>query len=543
MLTELQIKNFAIIEEQTVSFVSGLNVITGETGAGKSIILNALEFLLGGKSSADNIRQGEDSLEVTAVFEIEMQMFEILPEIARVNELMVSRSYYSNGKNKVFINGKVATVSLLKEITEKIITLCGQSEFVRLLDPKFHISIIDNYGEHKQLLAEYQGLYSDWLNTKNEYHKLLDDNAKIQIQREQLELILEDLNQLSPAIGLREHLTNKINLFKNSENLKEIFHKLNLMFEGDGCVLDQVKNIHSLLSDACKLDSGISALLSKVDLILDNSNELYSEVESYGQEIDVNDVELDQLRNRLSELARLERKYKTNDEGLAHLYDDAKQKLLAVNSSDTSIAKLETQLRKCEQDLLSIGREISKRRRTAAEKLSRTVSVELAELAMKSAVLKFDFIEVDPTATGIDSGEFKFSANKGEGLKPLKNIASGGELSRLTLVIKKLIKEERGVNVLVFDEVDTGVSGSVARAVGQKLKDLGKNSQVICITHIPQVASLADQHLFVFKNSAERTRSAVKVLTVNERTEEIARMLSGDKITKASLKAAEELLG
>ncbi len=544
MLSDLHIKNVAIIEDQTISFGSGLNVISGETGSGKSVILNALEFLLGAKPRAGMLRSGAEELEVQARFDLSAlpaSLRKELPDLAQEEELSLSRTLAENGRGKVFINGKLATVSLLTEVTGKLVNICGQNQHVRLLEPRFHLSLVDGFGGHADLLARYQQAYGEWkalaatLVTREER---LERNA---LRKAELEFIVEELKKIDLESGIRERLEAEVRRLGRGEGVIDRAKALLQAISTDGGLRDQLSSVFVALGELEKLDPDASPFVRFAASAREAIDDLEVGLNRYAESVELDPESLELLRDRLSEVARLERKYRTNDQGLLDLLSRSEQELKDVSSAD-SINELREQVAALESRVAGLGAELTKQRQQAGKRLAREVERELVELNMVGARLALVLETASAGPNGCDSGEIYLASNKGEPPRELRKIASGGELSRIMLVLKKILKDRSGVNVLVFDEVDSGVSGSVARAVGQKLKQLAESSQVICITHLAQVASLADHHFLVGKKSGKRTISLVKELTRAEKVEEIARMLAGYQVTAAARESARELM-
>jgi DNA repair protein RecN (Recombination protein N) len=546
MLSELTITNFAIIERQSLSFHANFNVISGETGAGKSIILNALEFILGGKGSTSLIRSGADQMEVQALFDLTQIAPEIradLPDIVgEDDELVVSRTQPREGRGKVLINGRLGTVSLLEEIVRKLVNICSQHHQTKLLDPKYHVELLDGFAENGELLDKARQSYNAWYQAKQNLAALLKDESQGAERREELRVVVEELEAISNlGAGLRQRLESDIKRIGNSERLSQAGQRaLHLISREDGLV-STLKEISGALSDMRRLDPGTSALVADFESARESLSESELSISRYVDSLDLDSSELERLREELSELARLERKYRLDDAGLSERLVKAKDELSRLGGGVSS-AKLEREVGTLEADVKRYGAELRRVREAAAKKLIDGVKRDLAELAMIGAAIDVRFTPCEPTPIGTDKVEFLISTNKGEPFAPLGKIASGGELSRVMLVLKKILREQSGVNVLIFDEVDTGISGGVARSVGRMLKDISERSQVLCITHLPQVASLSDKHFLVQKEVGERALTVVKALNESEKVDEIARMLAGFKITDASRASARELI-
>ncbi|NMC63376.1 MAG: DNA repair protein RecN [SAR324 cluster bacterium] len=544
MLRELYIKNFAIIEEQCISFAPGLNVISGETGSGKSIILGALDLALGGKAKSSLIRSGEESLEVSAVLDLSGMpeaLLKELPEIAQTDELAVARTLNLNGKGKIYINGKLASLAMLSEIMGKLVNICGQNQHVRLLDPKYHLELVDGFAANEKLLFRYQDLYRAFRKLEKLLSNFEEQKQKKEQRRELLEVIVSDLSTLDLFPGVREQLDTDVKRLANAEKLLMAAQSITQLFEEDSGIFSTLRKIGFQLSELRKLDENSATFQELFEAGKMNLEEFERELKRYVAGIELNEELLTQKREMLAQIASLERKYRTNDAGLVDLLERSKDEL-----EDLSGVSNETELLverdRIYNELSTVAGELSALRKSAGERIAKQVTKELGELNMKGASLEV-FLMPEPLGiNGLDRIEFRISTNKGEPKKALREIASGGELSRILLVLKKILRDRSGVNVLVFDEVDSGVSGSVARAVGEKLQMLAEYSQVICITHLAQIASLADHHLLVQKEIGKRAKSMIRELNSQERVEEIARMLAGHTITNASRDSARELL-
>lgn len=567
MLRELHIRNYAIIEEQVVSFGEGLNVITGETGAGKSIVLDALQLLFGGRASADSIRDGADELEISATFTVPAARVELLPDIARSEELSVARTFARSGRGKVYINGKLATVSLLEEVMRLLVDLCGQSAQVRLLEPKFHLELIDLYRHQgdgarrekgcksldsqsvesisgsiqDELLTVYRQVFERWREAQAQLQAARNESSFQESRQLELEDAVAEIEAVSPAKGLRQELEQQVQRLGAVEKISSLITSVAERLESEDGVIDQLKQAAGELNTLLKFDSEASPLIKVLSDAQNSVAEFSFGLERYARGIVGDDEKLEALRERLSLLARLERKYRESDEGLEALLERFKAELSAI-SRRKDLKGLESEERALHGELINLGAKLSKARREAGDHFAKAICKELQEVGMGGATLSLKLEQIEPSATGMDRVEILFSANKGEPMRQLKTVASGGELSRLLLVMKKALRDRSGVNVLVFDEVDTGISGAVARAVGLKLRGLAEYSQVICVTHLPQVASLASHHFVARKFAKGRTTSLIAEVVREEQVEEIARMLSGAKVTESSRQSARELM-
>jgi len=545
MLTELTITNFAIIERQTLSFHSGFNVISGETGAGKSIILNALEFILGGRVSPSVVRAGAEQAEVQALFDLTVVPAEVrqeLPEVAHGEELVVSRTLPREGRGKVLINGRLGTLALLEEIVRRLVNICNQHHHTRLLDPRFHLELLDGFGTDAELLTRCKLLYRAWHSKRIDLDRVERDAEQVLNRREELTAQLEELGRLpSLKAGYRDFLEGEIRRRANAEKLITLGQQAAAVLNAEEGITQGLKSVSNLELEMARLDAGFEEMVEQLDKITAGLAEHEANLDRYLASIDLDSETLEQYRVELSELARLERRFRMNDEQLATLRIDFGRELDQLTDGN-ALAKLKREVERSYEVMSLVCQEIHKGRTAASHQLCRLVATDLHELNMREASLKVRFTEVEPNQFGTDRVEFLIATNPGEDHKPLNEIASGGELSRVMLVLKKILRERSGVNVLIFDEVDTGVSGGVARSVGRMLKEIAQRSQVICITHLPQVASLSDRHFLVNKQVGERAVTVVKELSDTEKVDEIARMLAGYTITDASRASARELI-
>ncbi|MCO6431699.1 MAG: DNA repair protein RecN [Deltaproteobacteria bacterium] len=543
MLTAIEISNFAIIEHQTIGFSPGLNVISGETGAGKSIILSALEIILGGKPKVSSIRAAADQLEVQAHFDLGVLPAQIkneLPDSVRGDELLISRSFNRHGKGRVYFNGRLASAALLEEVSGKLVNICRQGQQMLLLEPRYHRELIDDFGTPSDLLSEM----SEAMRSCRELQELFDKAAALKrdFVRRQNEIneIISDLQPLSLRAGLRAELETSIRRLEGSERLVENLQQALALLEGEQGILTQLSLCQPRFLQAARLDPDAASFSERAASLKTEADDLAHSISEHLYKIDIDQQSLSELRDRLANVARMERKYRCADDELLQVLVGAEREMTVAPELDAG--KLEGQLSAARVRAEELARRLSTVRRESAERLVKAIEADLAELNMPDVRLSVAIEKAELNSTGCDRIEFLISTNKGEPYKALKHVASGGELSRVMLALKKNLRDRSNVNVLVFDEVDSGVSGKVARAMGRKLRELAQNSQVICITHLAQIASLADHHLLVDKKVGERTVSIVREIQGKEKVEEIARMLAGYKVTKAARESAKELL-
>lgn len=546
MLSQLRICDFILIKEQEIILEAGLNVLTGETGAGKSILLQAIQVLLGAKPKGEVVRPGSSEALIEGLFSLESIPETIrseLPDLLQGNELLISRSISTTGRSKVYINGRLSSLALLEELRPRLVNVCSQNQQVRLLDPKYHLETLDGYINKTEQLSAYQSAFESYQTAKQELLILENRIATQSSKQNEYASIVDELSEITLTEGRRDALELEGRRLQGGERLVELCSRLQQEFSSEAQLLVAIRSIQHTIGDLGKIDADFGkSLVSSLGEIKELVSDCETSVSRYQSKINLDDERSEQIREELAELARLMRKYRRSETELAQLLAEAKE-YFDLGSSDDAIKVEREKVSKLEQQAQKLAVVISKHRKEMALHLSKDVVAGLLDLNLKGAQFEVLFDQKPLTKSGIDQVEFRLSANKGLALKSLREVASGGELSRILLVLKQVLREVTGVNVLVFDEVDTGISGSVARAVGEKLSELAKYSQVLCITHLAQVASLANHHLVVNKSQDKLATTVVKNVVGESRVDEIARMLSGHKVTEATRESARELLG
>jgi len=546
MLQELIIKNLAIIDNLTITFKEGLNVLTGETGAGKSIIVDSLGLALGQRASSDMIRHGADEGSVQALFEVkELKIPEELLSIKPDNTIILRRTLNTQGKNRAYINDILVNLSTLELIGKSLVDIHSQHEHQSLLNKEIQLDLLDAYGDLKSLKDHYRTVFGEVSNLRTELQRL-QEASRFRAQR--LDLLKFQINEIKQA-KLKPHeeelLRQEYMILKNSARLSEAVRSaFEGIYGGDNSSIVQISKSLQKLRDLLNIDPGLKPvvdLLSEAKPLLEEaSQELLKIKEKY--ELDPRRVDF--VNERLDLIERLKKKYGNSIEEILEYLQKAEEEIQNLEGSEEKLTELEKRLKEKEELLIELGKELSKKRKAIASKIEEAITKELKEVGFDRALFRANLQELNlPARDGIDHLEFEFSANPGEPPKPLSKVASGGELSRIMLCLKVILAEVDKVPVLIFDEVDAGIGGITAQKVAQKLKRLSRHRQVICITHLPQIASAADHHIKVEKiQKKDRVSVLVKVLSEEERQEEIARMLSG-KITDASLRHAKELIG
>lgn len=551
MISNLKIENIAIIEQAVIDFRQGFNCMTGETGAGKSIVIDSINAVLGEKTSRELIRSGESKATVSAFFtDISKKTSDILTEMDIPNEpdnsLLISRTLTKDGRNICKVNGQTVTVSMLKKIGFSLINIHGQSDNQELMNSELHYTFIDAIADNDFLLNEYKQSYELFQNIKSQINAITVDDAKKARQIDLLTYQIDELEKANLQIGEREELISRRKIITNSQKLAD---SLNLAYSAitGG---DDYNGAVTMLFDAARALSTAAELIDDAKEIADSINDMAYTVDSYMTDISnllentsFDERELADIEERLDLLYRLSKKYGENEEEMLIFLDKAREELHNITYSDELLSKLNKQLIECEKQTLIIAKKLSDSRKNAAEKFARQIQEELSFLDMPGTVFSVSFEETPFSETGIDKIEFLISANKGESQKPLAKIASGGELSRIMLAIKSVLADKDGTDTLIFDEIDSGVSGRAAGKIALKLYDVSKHRQVICITHLPSIAAFADTHMLISKAvKNEKTYTSVVSLNKQGRVAEIARIIGGNEKDRIHLKSAELLL-
>lgn len=548
MLTDINIRNLAIIDSLHVTFGAGLNILTGETGAGKSIIIDAVNLLLGSRGGGDLIRAGADEAAVEALFDLsdDPSFKEFLSEMGVEfdGELLVKRVISRNGKNRVFLNGGISTLSLLSEISGRLINIYGQHESQTLLRIENHLEMLDGFAALKPKRIAFSSLYREFRQVEDEL-RLLDEG-----EREALRMLdilayqVEEIDNAALIANEEEQLEQERNLLQHSEKLlSRAEGAYDILYGGERSLLGQLKSVESSIGEAARLDQSISGLLESISSAYLQLEDAALTLRDYAARIETDPARIQVVDERLELIRRLKKKYGSTVEEILSNRKAMEEELILLKNREQSRDHLETRRQRLEAEIRELGAELTSKRSAAAERLQDALEKELHQLAMKHArfTLRIEPLQT-PREHGFDKVEFLFSPNPGEPPKPLAKIASGGELSRIMLALKQL-HPESDVPTLIFDEVDTGIGGATSALVGKKLHAVATRQQVLCITHLPQVAAHADQHFKVEKHvEAERTSTAVTPLHQDGRVEEIARMLGAMSVTDKSREHAREMI-
>ncbi len=551
MLMQLHIENVAVIEKTIIDFYEGFNVLTGETGAGKSIIIDSINAVIGEKTSKDIIRTGASKAKISAIFsdigkEAEEAVIEVGIDLSDDGLLMMNRELSLDGRSTFRVNGSVVPMMIVKQIAPYLINIHGQHDNQQLFNPSKHIGIIDGFAGLNQEIAEYKELYSELTSLKSELNSIVTDDELKERKIELLTFQIEEIESANLVSGDEEELLNRRDVIKNSEQLAENISVAHSLLGGDDESAGAVtlsKQISSIIDEIAEYDADFIEISQRASSVVFELEEILSEVRGAEGKFDFSPQELDEIEERLDIIFKLKQKYGGSiDEILAKL-DFLKSELDKITFSDKHLEELKFQIDAISEKALKKAEIISQKRLKSSEILCDKIKEELVFLDMPNVSFSVSHQKTDMRADGMDQMEFLISANSGENLRPLSKIASGGELSRIMLAIKTVLSELDQTNALIFDEIDTGVSGKTARKIGEKMKAISKGKQVLCVTHLAQIASLADAHFFIEKKIQDmRTYTSVKILEYEDRIREIARIMGGDVITDATLSAAKELV-
>ncbi|EIJ78807.1 DNA repair protein RecN [Bacillus methanolicus PB1] len=553
MLSELSIRNFAIIESLSISFEKGLTVLTGETGAGKSIIIDAIHLLVGGRGSSEFVRHGEDKAEIEGLFLLDDEShpcYEKAREFGiEIEEGMIvlRRDISKNGKSVCRINGKLVTISALREIGSTLIDIHSQHEHQELMDETMHLPLLDQFGAEEIFPAvkEYQEVYRAYEKTMKKLKSLNENEQQMAHRLDLIQFQLEEIQAADLKLNEDEELYEEKRRLSNFERIYEAMQLSYSALQGEQKGLDWIGLVMSHLEDAAELNPAYKDLFETVSncyyALEDVSHTLRNELEL----LEFDPERLNEIEDRLNEINALKRKYGKTIAEVLEYAATIEEEIETLQNKETHIGQLEKDLASLRKDLLVEAKNVTELRKKYAKKLTKLIHQELKDLYMAKTVfeVKIESDESNFTKKGIDNAEFHISTNPGEPLKPLSKVASGGELSRIMLALKSIFSKHQGVTSIIFDEVDTGVSGRVAQAIAEKIYKVSIGSQVLCISHLPQVAAMADTHLFIAKvTKGGRTITSVTPLSDAEKIKEIGRMISGVEITDLTKKHAEELL-
>lgn len=551
MLLSLKIENIAVIEQAEIFFEEGLNVLTGETGAGKSIVIDSINAVLGERTSRDLIRDSADKGRVTAFFENvsdevmkKLREYEIDCEDDR--SLLITRVISSDGRSSSKINGCNVTATMLKNIGRDLISICGQHDSQYLLSKDYHLKFIDDIADSDELLGEYLEIYEKIRTATKKLRKLRNTDFDKEQRLDFLKYQINELESANIRIGEKEELKEEKRKIQSKEKIENALRKADVILNGGsdfGGISSGIYELSRCLDELRNYDKKYDDIYASLEEFKYVINDCSAEISASLSESDSGYTDINSIEERLDILYRLSSKYGETEEEMLSYLDRIKEEYESIFMSDELIEKLEEEIDELSEELFKKGCCLSDLRKITALDFEQRVMEELRFLDMPDAVFTVNFEEAQATKTGMDDVEFLFSANKGQSPKPLSKIASGGELSRVMLALRCVLSDSDTVSTMIFDEIDTGVSGRAAQKIAYKMREIAKGKQVLCVTHLAQIAVYGNNHLLIEKNTGEdNTYTSVRSLDENERINEIARIIGGDVITEKTLSSAEELI-
>lgn len=550
MLSELYIENLAVIEKATIDFSDKLNVFTGETGAGKSILINGINAILGQRVTKDIVRTGTDKAVISALFtDIGDNVLQVLDELgisAEDGQLFLTREIRSDGGSVARVNSRAVNVSVLKAIGETLVTIHGQHDNQILMTPERHIEILDSYAESEALIEDYHSSFRELQSIAKKINKIKTEQSKKEFRMAELADIVEEINALNIHEGEDKEIEAELNISKNAVAISEALYMAKQLLSGD----DDTDGAVEMTQRASKSVEGYTDIMTEISPIYDRLSSAAIEMEDISEEIgslldslDIDPKRYDYLNQRSDELRRIMKKYGPELDDVLTTLENSQNELDELSGAEQSLDELNKEKERLLAEVSKKAKALSDHRKKAGERFVSQVTEELEFLNMPKVKLVVQQKTGKLTINGMDSIEFLISANLGEEPKPIAKIASGGELSRIMLALKNVIAEKDSIGTLIFDEIDTGVSGRAAQKIGIKLKQISRLRQVLCVTHLAQMAVMADNHLLIEKNiQGDRTVTTVRTLDHEQRKYEIARIMGGENITELMLENAEQYL-
>ena len=552
MLQTLSIKQFAIIDELEIQFSDGLTVLSGETGSGKSIIIDAIGQLIGMRASSDYVRHGEKKAIIEGIFDIDnsKDAIHVLQDLnIDIDEdfLLVKREIFSSGKSICRINNQTITLQDLRKVMQELLDIHGQHETQSLLKQKYHLQLLDDYAgeQYSDLLSQYHEVFNQYKSKRKELEELESADQALLQRLDLMKFQLEELTEASLKEGEVDQLESDIKRIQNSEKLSLALNNAHLTLTDENAITDRLYELSNFLNEINDIvpDKYVT-LKEEVDqfyyTLEDAKHELYDEMTN----TEFDEQVLNELESRMNLLNNLKRKYGKDVSELIAYQGKLENEINKIENYEQSTSQLREEINDLYQQVIKVGKSLSEKRRKVARELRDHIVSEIQNLQMKDANLEISFKPLDePNIEGIEFVEFLISPNKGEPLKSLNKIASGGELSRIMLALKSIFVQSRGQTAILFDEVDSGVSGQAAQKMAEKMRDIAEYIQVICISHLPQVATMSDHHLLISKHTTEdRTTTQVKELENDDRIDEVARMISGASVTGLTRENAKEMI-
>ena len=550
MLRELSIKNFALIEELHISLDKGLNILTGETGAGKSIIIGAIGLILGERASSEVIRKGSDLCEVTGLFDIKenIRLKKVLAEKGLLSneeeESTLKRELNRQGRGRCFLNGQIITLGMLEEIGNYLVDVHGQHEHQALLKSGVARDVLDEFGELMKLRKKTEQTYHKFREKSRELEELRSSEKEREQQIDLYQFQIEEINQANLSVEEEEVLENEYKVLSNAEKLDQLSQELyNHLYEGAGSITEKMALVERDLEKIVAIDYTLKDELKELGEVKYRIDETAIAIRDYRKKIEFSPQRLEEIIERKELINRLKRKYGNTIKEILNYRKETQSKLDKLVNSAGSKEEITVEVERLQEELLREASNLSRERKIAGTKLKKKVEQELKELGMGRARFDVEITQGEIKSSGMDEIRFLVAPNVGEDLKPINQIASGGEISRIMLALKTILAQADQIPTLIFDEIDVAIGGRIAQVVGRKMRALFPNHQVICITHLPQIAVFASNHYHVGKTvSGGRTKTMISLLDKKGKESEIARMLGGERLTEITLKHAREMI-
>lgn len=548
MLTNLSIRNYALIENINIDFKTGLTVITGETGAGKSIIIDAVDMLLGARANSSIIRTGTDLCTISAIFDISnnTKVKDILNNLSIdfQDEIIIRRQIESSGKNKSFINDIAVSISTLSNIGKYLVAFYAQHKSNLLFDKSYQLQIVDNIANNKELLIKLSDIYSNLKKVQKQKDDIINSNTE---KERMLDLYNYQLNEIKKAnlnIDDDINIEKELPKLKNAEKIKNTsFEISNILYSKNESVLDNLSKITKQLDDLQSFGIDTKIMTEQLNNSIAQLDDIYRQTQEIAQDTDLNPDLLNEMFERQQLIKKLKTKYGKTIEDILNYKQELEQNINNLNNYEQSLEQIDKEIKELNKKLTSVCEKISSNRKKVIKPLTENIIKELEDLNINNALFEISITKQEITQSGFDNVEFMFSANKGEKIQSLSEVASGGEISRIMLALATTISKYYNIQTIIFDEIDTGTSGKTGDKIGKKLKQISKDKQVISISHLAQIASNANNHLKIFKETAnDRTTTHAKLLNKQEHIEEVANIISGATVTKNAIKHAKELI-
>ena len=549
MLVELRLNNFAIIDKISINFGANLNIITGETGTGKSLIVDAINIILGDKFTADHVKSTDRQTSVEALFEVpgDCGIGEKLEQLGigdSEGELVIKRVFNPGGRNRIYINGSMATLGTLSEVTDGLVNMFGQHEHQSLLKKSNYLSYLDSFSQLEHEVSVYKASYAELMRAESELEALRKKEREGAEKEDYLRFQAEEIKKVSPAPNEDSELEAERVRLENSERFSSsLTSATGLVYEGESSAVGFLKQALLDLEKVSDLDSSLGELRDRIAAVLIETEDVFYGLSEFAGKIEHNPQRLEEVLSRLEEISRLKRKHGDSIEEIIKKQHEIESELGGLENSAEMLEEIERKRDSLREKVSVVASSISAARKTGARRLQDLFSEQAESVGLKNACFEVEFSEKDLSGDGKDSVQFLFSANPGQPPRPVNRVASGGELSRIMLLLKSFVSTGDVGSIFIFDEVDAGIGGVVAESIGRKIKDLSDQSQVVCITHLPQVAKFANTHLLVAKELGEsETDVSVDALGEEERVMEIGRMLAGKSVSEKTFEVARELI-